>query len=85
MNSKDLSQILVWLSVTALAMAVIFFFTGCATTYPASACAEYGGIRRVGPDHIFCNVQNIVYDRKERYHFRRSEDLGLPEVEEQQP
>ena len=73
-----------WLFI--LLLVAIIIAQSCGTlSYPSGVCMEFGGIRVVSANYVFCNVRTIAYDRKKKKHFRRDEEWNLPEVDVQVP
>lgn len=66
-------------------LPIFLILVSCASNdIPGAVCAEYGGIRRISKNFVFCN-NSTVYDRNERHYLNRTEDLDIPTVEEQHP
>ena len=68
-----------------MAKFIIFLIlSGCAHDFPAAVCAEYGGIRRISKNFVFCN-NAMVYNKNEGYFIRRGDDSDIPETQPQEP
>lgn len=56
----------------------MIMLSSCAHNLPGGVCTEYGGVRRISPRYVFCNVRTLVYDRQQRIYLNReSDDITL--------